>query len=84
MYMGRPNELEHNLQVLVSSKVLNLDVTLGSIVNAGALADIDPWDVICGNGWIVRRRGPLGPRIDVDVIRNVVRDELQNAGLLKG
>jgi len=83
--MPRPTALEHNLQVLVEAKVLNIDVTMGSLVKAGALSDLDPWDIWCGNGWIIRRRGPtvsggLGP----EFVRNIVRDELLNAGVIKG
>jgi hypothetical protein len=82
--MARPSELEHNLQVLTSTKLLNLEVSLAAIVHGGALADLDPWDVFCGNGWIVRRRGPIGPRLDIEEVRDAVRDELRSAGLLKG
>lgn len=82
--MHKPTDLEHNLRTLVEAKVLNLDVTLSSIVNAGALADLEPWEVFCGNGWIVRRRWP-GPRpsFDREAIGEVVRGELAAAGLIK-
>jgi hypothetical protein len=79
--MPRPSELEHNLQVLTESKLLNLEVPLATLVKGGALAGDDPWDVFCGTGWIVRRR--IGSRLDLDAIRDVVRQELTNAGVLK-
>jgi hypothetical protein len=39
--MHKPNDLEHNLRTLVEAKVLNLDVSLATIVNAGALAGLE-------------------------------------------
>ncbi|MBP8809303.1 MAG: hypothetical protein KBG48_27595 [Kofleriaceae bacterium] len=83
--MHKPNDLEHNLRTLVEAKVLNLDVSLATIVNAGALAGLEPWEVFCGNGWIVRRRwpGPV-PQFDREAIGAVVREELTSAGVLKG
>jgi len=81
--MARPSELEHNLQQLSESKLINLDVSLATLVKGGSLSAEDPWDVFCGNGWIVRRRWP-GPReIDLDAVRGVVRQELAAAGLVK-
>ena len=52
---------------------------------AGALAGLEPWEVFCGNGWIVRRRwpGPV-PQFDREAIGAVVREELTSAGVLKG
>jgi hypothetical protein len=58
------NDLELNVTNLVESKVLNLEVSLGTFVKAGALAGVDPWDIWCGNGWIVRRKGPGPVRLD--------------------
>lgn len=81
--MPRPSELEHNLQVLTESKVLNLDVSLGTLVKGGALGAEDPWDVFCGNGWIVRRRWPGPQHLDLETVRAVVRKELVGAGLVK-
>ena len=52
--MGKMNDLEANVQNLVDLKVMNLDVSLASIVKGGALAGLDPWDVFCGNGWVLR------------------------------
>ena len=83
--MPRPNVLEHNLQILVESKVLNLDITMGALMKAGALSDIDPWDVFCGNGWIVRRHGfSAGNAVSPDFVRGLVREELASAGVIKG
>ena len=79
------SDLEQHLQTLVSAKVVNLEVSLGALVNAGALAGEDPWDVFCGNGWIVRRRWPgPGSRFDAAGVRTVIREELTQAGLIKG
>lgn len=80
----RPSELEHNLQTLVDAKVINLDVSLATLVKGGALSADEPWDIFCGNGWIFRRRGPIGPRLDLDAVRTVVRDELARGGLKGG
>ena len=68
------NDLELNVNNLVESKVLNLEVTLGTFVKAGALAGADPWDVWCGNGWIVRRKGPGPVRIgDIESFRDLMK-----------
>jgi hypothetical protein len=79
------NDLEQNVQAMVGAKVLNLDVTLGGIVNAGGLAGQDPWDVWCGNGWIVRRRwpGPIPRFQELEQVRTMIREELAQAGVLK-
>ena len=79
----RINDLEQTLQTLTEAKVLNLDVTLGTLVKAGALSGIDPWDIWCGNGWIVRRRGPWNPHFSIEAIREVVHEELRTSGVLK-
>lgn len=72
------NDLEHNLHPLIEAKIINLEVTLGSMVKAGVLSGLDPWDVWCGNGWIFRRRWPgPGPRLELDAIRSVIHQELQ-------
>lgn len=83
--MNKPNDLEHNIRTLQEAKIINLDVTLSTLVSAGALAGMDPWDVFCGNGWIVRRRWP-GPRpgFDNEAIGAIVREQLAGAGLIKG
>ena len=80
----RQSELEANVHTLVEVKALNLEVTLGSFLKAGALAGLDPWDIWCGNGWVVRRRGPVPRFIEIESIRNVVREELQGTGALRG
>lgn len=80
----RQNDLEYNLNTLVEAKVINLDVTLASLLRGGALSGLDPWDVWCGNGWILRRRGPFPPRFEVDALRGLVREELVAAGVIKG
>jgi hypothetical protein len=77
--MPKVNELEANVQNLVETKVLNLDVTLASLVKGGALSGLDPWDVWCGNGWILRKWPGPGPiRInELENIRNIVQQELR-------
>jgi len=82
--MDRPNDLEMNIQSLAELKVLNLDVTLSSLVKGGTLAGMDPWDVWCGNGWVLRRRGPVGPRAELDGLREVIRTEIDAAMARKG
>ena len=77
----RQNDLEHNLQTLVEAKAINLEVSLATLVKGGALAGEEPWDIFCGNGWVFRRRGPIGSQLDVDAIRSIVREQL---GALKG
>lgn len=76
--MPKMNDLEANVQNLVEAKVLNLDVTLSSLLKGGALSGLDPWDFFCGNGWILRK-GP-GPRPisinELDSIRNTIQQEL--------
>jgi hypothetical protein len=59
-----PSDLEASLKPLIDLKAINLDVTFGSSLKGGALAGDDPWDIWCGNGWILRRRGPGPIRID--------------------
>lgn len=81
--MPRPSELEHNLQVLTESKLLNLEVPLASLVKGGAASGEDPWDIFCGTGWIIRRRGPIPPRLDIEGLRTLVREELVRAGAVK-
>ena len=70
------NDLEQNLRALVDAKLINLDVSLGAIVNSGALSGVDPWDFWCGNGWIVRRRwpGPIPRFSEVESVRDIVRE----------
>ena len=79
------NDLEQNLSVLVEAKVISLETTLGGLVKAGALAGLEPWDVWCGNGWIIRRRwpGPLPRFNELEQVREVIRDELAQAGIGK-
>jgi hypothetical protein len=73
----RQNELEYNVQTLVDAKLINLDVSLATLVKGGALSGLDPWDVFCGNGWIIRRRFPgPGPSVDAEGFRGVVREEI--------
>ena len=73
----RQNELEYNVQTLVDAKLVNLDVSLATLVKGGALSGLDPWDVFCGNGWIIRRRFPgPGQRFDAEGFRDVVREEI--------
>lgn len=76
--MPRNNDLENNVQNLVEGKLLNLDVTLASMVKGGALSGLDPWDIWCGNGWIVRRWP--GPRrfdeLDRAALKELVRNEI--------
>ncbi|WP_226467389.1 hypothetical protein [Luteimonas panaciterrae] len=76
--MPRNNDLENNVQNLVEGKLLNLDVTLASMVKGGALSGLDPWDIWCGNGWIVRRWP--GPRrfdeFDRAALKELVRTEI--------
>ena len=78
--MSDRSELERNVQNLVDAKILNLDVTLSTLVKGGGLASLDPWDVFCGNGWIIRRRFP-GPVVfrDLDSLRDVVQQEIRTA-----
>ncbi len=81
--MPRTNDLENNLHNLVENKMLNLDVTLASIVKSGALSGLDPWDIWCGNGWIVRRwPGPRFDGFDRAALKDVLRAEL--GGLRQG
>jgi hypothetical protein len=77
--MNKINELEANVQNLVETQVLNLDVSLASLVKGGALSGLDPWDVWCGNGWILRKWPGAGPtRInELENIRNIVQQELR-------
>jgi hypothetical protein len=80
----RENELEYNVRSLVDTKLLHLDVTLAAVVKGGALSGLDPWDVFCGNGWIIRRRSPgPGPRFDFEGIRGAIREELAAGGFTK-
>jgi hypothetical protein len=77
--MPKMNDLELNVQNLVETKVLNLEVTLASLVKGGAISGLDPWDIWCGNGWILRRWP--GPRpiglSELDSIRNIIQQELR-------
>ena len=77
--MERGNELESYVKNLVDTKVLNLDVTLSSMIKGGAISGIDPWDIWCGNGWIVRRwPGPRAITLsELDNIRNIVQQEMR-------
>jgi hypothetical protein len=78
--MARGNELETNLQSLIDLKAINLDISLGSTLKGGALAGDDPWDIWCGNGWILRRRGPGPIRFEsLEAIQNLVQREVQVA-----
>jgi hypothetical protein len=78
MKMNKPNELEANVQNLVDAKLLNLDVTLASLLKGGALSGMDPWDVWCGNGWILRKWPGTGPiRInELESIRKLIQQEV--------
>ena len=76
--MDKTNELEQNIQNLVEAKVLNLDITLESLLRGGTLSGFDPWDVWCGNGWILRRRGPRPIQLnEIEMIREIVQQELK-------
>lgn len=75
--MPRSNELEANIHNLVENKLLNLDVTLATMVKSGALSGLDPWDIWCGNGWILRRwPGPRLGAIDRTVLQDLARAEV--------
>ena len=76
--MPKLNDLEANVQNLVETKVLNLEITLGSLVKGGAISGLDPWDIWCGNGWILRRwPGPRPIGIsELEGIRHIVQHEL--------
>jgi hypothetical protein len=77
--MPRTNDLEQNVHNLVESKMLNLDITLGTMIKSGALSGLDPWDIWCGNGWIVRRWPGPGPRFDEfdrAALKEIVRAEI--------
>jgi hypothetical protein len=76
--MPKVNDLEANVQNLVETKVLNLDVTLSSLVKGGAISGLDPWDIWCGTGWILRRWPPRPPISinELERIRNVIQQEL--------
>jgi hypothetical protein len=77
--MNKKNDLEMNIRNLVEAKVLNPEVTLEALLKAGTVSGIDPWDIWCGNGWILRRRLPEPGPIqlgDLEMIREVVRQEL--------
>ena len=51
-----------------------------STLKGGALAGDDPWDIWCGNGWILRRRGPGPIRFEsLEAIQNLVQREVQVA-----
>ncbi len=80
--MPKLNELEANIQTLVEAKVLNLDVTLGALLKGGTLSGVDPCDVWCGNGWILRKWPGPGPiRLnELETIRNLVQQELRLKG----
>lgn len=79
--MNKMNDLEVNLQNLVETKVVNLEVTLASLVKGGAIAGLDPWDIWCGNGWILRRGPTPGPRpiglAELEGIREMIRHEVR-------
>lgn len=76
--MDNTNELEQNIRNLVEAKVLNLDVTLESLFRGGTLAGVDPWDFWCGNGWILRRRGPRPIQLnEIELIREIVQREIK-------
>ncbi|MDL1939994.1 MAG: hypothetical protein HUU09_03110 [Candidatus Jettenia caeni] len=67
------------MQNLVETKVLNLDVSLSSLVKGGAISGLDPWDIWCGNGWILRKwpgPRPIGIN-ELDNIRNLIQHELR-------
>jgi hypothetical protein len=80
--MPKMNELEGNVQNLVETKVLNLDVTLSSLVKGGAISGLDPWDIWCGNGWILRKwPGPRAIGInELEQIRAIVQQEVRSKG----
>jgi hypothetical protein len=77
--MQKTHDLEVNMQNLVETGILNLDVTLSSLVKGGAISGLDPWDIWCGNGWIVRKRPgslPIGIN-ELESIRNIIQQELR-------
>lgn len=79
--MNKMSDLEVNVHNLVETKVLNLEVTLASLVKGGAIAGLDPWDIWCGNGWILRRGPVPGPRpmglAELEGIREVIQREVR-------
>ena len=53
------------------------------MMECGALSGLDPWDIWCGNGWIVRRwPGPRFDGFDRTALKDVLRAEL--GGLRQG